>query len=448
MDRPERRLAEIDSLMARSQVAVGVSAIHTNWLFDRAVDIDRLREFDEALRRGVLGRVAVRPVLGAAGDRWTANGHFAPLSVATEVLPRADLEDWIAARAADPIEVYGGPAMRLAVTRLDDGGTAVSLLTSHAIADAQFLSRALSDAAAGRGVEFPAFDKGGKPLRFADEVVWSVRQLGRVARMRIAQARSDQAPVPAPIGPATADEPLAERTVTVPDSFVLPRTSAIIARGAWTAAAESRGGTSSVLAVAVLADLAAVLGRTTKTGLTRVRVPVSIRGDETDLRANAVTGIALDLDPALDRTADLRPVRALLRTTLKELAGRPTSEARMLAVNMVTPRRRFARMVARFTNIDYLSAACAICGEFDSAIARLDGGSPAAMTIGLINRPLETPPRVGTTGGTLTMAIMEVGDTVSLRVAAFHPPNPRTRDELAADLKAVLDRYGLTAKFW
>lgn len=400
--RAGRRLDEIDSLMARSQVAIGVSAIHTLWLFDRPVDLDRIHAFEAALRRGVLGRVIAPATLGAAGDRWTTAANFAPIAMSA-TLARSELEHWITARSHDDLDVYGGPAWRLSLAPLDDGATAVSLLTSHAIADASFLRRALTDAIAGRDFDFSDLDRKGAMPPLLEEALRALTQLGRVARLQATRLRRDHDSSD-PAGSHSA-EPLSAKPIQLPPDFRIPRTTAVIPRHDWTAAAHTRGATSTVLALAVLADLAAVLGRTTTTGTVRLRVPVSLRTGENDLRANAITGITLDVAPDPGRARDLRPLRAQLKQSLTVLAGRnPANETLAIATNMITPRPEFARMVARYKHTDYLSAACGIFGEFDPAIARLDGGTPATMAMGLINRPLETPPRLGETGGSLTSA--------------------------------------------
>lgn len=44
--------------------------------------------------------------------------------------------------------------------------------------------------------------------------------------------------------------------------------------------------------------------------------------------------------------------------------------------------------------------------------------------------------------------MMSAADTVSLRAAGLHPPNPRTTAELTTDLDAVLHHYGLAPTFW
>ncbi len=443
------RLAEIDCAQARMQNSVGVSAIQVVWLYDRPVNVSRLEAFQESLKRGRLGRVIAPAVIGPAGDRWTGHAQFAPLEVATAAIPRADLEEWIAEHDNADLAAYGGPAWRLAVTALDDGGSAVSLLVSHAIADGRSLGQAIIDAVAGEtlDVAYPS-DTHGKARLLVAEVAASVRQLGRVAKLRFA-GRSAPPPAAEPFErPTEAKSPTPDEFGPLDADFRIPRATALIPAADWYAAAESRGGTRTTLAVGVMADLAAALGRTTTDGVAHIAMPISTRTGDSDLRANAVRGLRFEVDTKSGLAQDLTPLRKKMKVLLQDAAATPDPDAVAIAMNMTIPRFWLARTVWRSVAPNYTTTGCSVVGKLDDQVVRIDGGNAVSMSMGLVSRGIEDPARLAPYGGNLWLLMVETAGSVAMRISGFHPATPLARAELKAKIAGVLDEYGLTVAFW
>lgn len=448
------RLAELDCAQARMQNSVGVSAIQVVWLYDRPVNLSRLEAFHESLKRGRLGRVIAPAVIAPASDRWSGQAAFAPLEVRPAAIPRAELEEWIAEHDIADLAAYGGPAWRLAVTALDDGGSAVSLLVSHAIADARSLGQAIIDAVAGEtlDVAYPS-DTYGKGRLLVAEAAASLRQLGRVAKLHLAQ-RSAAPPVAEPTGQPTEPK-LAEPKLSTPDElgpldadFRIPRVTALIPTTDWYAAADARGGTGTTLAVGVMADLAAALGRTTTDGIAHIAMPISTRTGDSDLRANAVRGIRLEVDTTTGLANDLASLRKKMKSQLQHAAATSDPNEVAIATNMTIPRFWLARTVWRSVAPDHTTTGCSVVGKLDDQVVRIDGANAVSMSMGFISRGIEDPARLAKYGGGLWLLMVETAGSVALRISGFHPATPLTRVELKAEIGGVLDGYGLTATLW
>src|ERR1700722_10257871 len=118
------------------------------WIYDR-VNIDGLRRFQRNLGHGLLGRLIECSPLPFGRHRWVSAPGPADLDVAAQDRDRSEVWTWADERICLPIDPENGPAWRLGVQPLTDGGAAVSLVASHSVADAIGLSLSIADAAKG-----------------------------------------------------------------------------------------------------------------------------------------------------------------------------------------------------------------------------------------------------------------------------------------------------------
>lgn len=427
------RLDDIDCVSARGHAALGGTlAIQAVWSYDRPVDMAALREFHVALRRGRLGRVVLPALIPAAGDRWSTRGEFGPLEVADAPIPQAARGAWIAEQARAELRTYGGPAYRLASATMDNGESVVSLLVSHTIADARALCAAIAEAVAGKELDptYPS-DEFGRARLFFDELGAAARRIRPMlgaavlgTRLAITGRRAASA------GAQGQDAGLPTITVTVPAHE-------------WHAAARARGGSSTALAVALLAEVATAVGRTDEAGKVVLMMPVSTR-TETDERANALAAIDFEVDLRDGAPADLAGLRAVLKAKLRAAAEAGHRVPPLIPQAVALPRRLYG-VLARQTAAAPTVTVCSNLGEVDPAVLCVDGQPASSFEIGLVNQSLHTRGVLDERGGNLYALMSESGGAITLRVNGYHPPRLRTVEELTELCTLALARYELSA---
>ncbi|MET9029267.1 hypothetical protein ABZW96_27155 [Nocardia sp. NPDC004168] len=431
------RLTDIDCVSARGHSALGGTlAIQAVWRYARAVDLAALEHFHEALRHGRLGRAVAPAMIPAAGDRWTTRVEFSPLEVAEEPIPSGDLEAWIAEQGNAELRTFGGPAWRLAATHLDNGESVVSLLVSHTLADGHAFCTAVTDAVADKRLD----------LSYRTDEFGRIRLLA--GDLRDAARRARSLPSAAGLALRLAVTGRGGGTGTVGDApdFRLPTVTATVPAQLWHAAARARGGTGTTLAVAMMTAIATEVGRTDEEGRVRMMMPVSTRTAD-DLRANALTSIAFEVDVHDGAPADLAPLRAVMKEKLTAAAASGQDVPPLIPVAVALPRGRYARL-ARQAATDPASTVCSSLGKLDPEILRIDGSPASAMMIGLVNQSLDARSVVTERGGNLYVALVEAAEKITMRVMGFHPPALLDTEQLTELVRSALAEYELSATFW
>src|SRR3954454_12239310 len=95
------------------------------WVYDRAIDIDGLRQFHHHLLRGRLSRRIERSPLPFGRHRWGAPGAGAEVVVVGTPRPPTEFNQWLHEQAATPLDIQHGPGWRLAALPFTDGGTGI-----------------------------------------------------------------------------------------------------------------------------------------------------------------------------------------------------------------------------------------------------------------------------------------------------------------------------------
>ena len=137
------------------------------WIYNRAIDIDGLRQFHRHLQQGRLSRRVERSPLPFGRHRWVSPSGQSDLEIVATPRPREEFDAWLDEQANTPLDAEHGPGWHLAMHPFTDGGAGLSLVISHCLTDGVGLCEALADAASGRHdpINWPAprHAGGGKP---------------------------------------------------------------------------------------------------------------------------------------------------------------------------------------------------------------------------------------------------------------------------------------------
>src|SRR5246127_39751 len=224
----DNRLAHMDQASFLGLRALGYGAlVQFNWIYNRPANIEGLRRFHRNLGYGLLGRRVELSPLPFARDRWVVYRGPADLDIAETPRPRAELSAWLSERARLPLDPEFGPSWHLAALPLEDGGTAISLVTSHTVVDGLGILQAITDAATGRtrhlGYPYPrsrtraraVLEDARQTIASTPELARALRATARVARKQRKQVAESITSAPPSARVAGGDEPAMVPTVTV-----------------------------------------------------------------------------------------------------------------------------------------------------------------------------------------------------------------------------------------
>ena len=414
--------------------------IQFTWVYDRAVDPEGLRRFKANLAHGLLGRRVERSPLPFGRHRWVAWPGPADIDVAARPVPPDQITAWADAQSALPIDPEFGPSWRLAVQPLTDGGTAVTLVLSHTVADG--VGAALSVAAAANGV---ARDLGYPPpgVRTRRRALWEdlrqfVRDVPDIARGIVAAARlarGDRKTAPSAARVPASGGPAAAGTVTVPSVTVH------VPIEQWDRVAERLGGTSNSLLNGFAAKLGRNLGWSAQGAPARLALPVNERS-EGDTRGNALTAVNMDVDDSVV-TTDLSVVRAELKSHLSKLQSSAYELLGPLPLVPLVPRalaRRLETVVAGGPVIG-----CSNIGELDPVSNRPDGTDAVSMSIRMDEHLSRAELR--RCGGVFFPVVSgRVNGSLFMSVGITDADATMTRERLAEVVEQTLGEFGLPGR--
>lgn len=411
--------------------------IQFTWLYDRAVDLEGLQRFRRNLGHGLLGRrVEVSP-LPFGRHHWVAWPGPADIDVAPQAIRPDQVAVWADAQAALPIDPEHGPSWRLAVQPLTDGGTAVTLVLSHTVADGLGATLSVVDAANGvrRDLGYPAPGTRTRRqgirqdlLQFARDIPEMGRAIAAVARLPRGNAKPSRPPARVTSAGVTGGS----GPVTVPSA------TAQVPLERWDQVAKSLGGTSNSLLTGFAAKLGRNLGWNADGAPANLSIPVNERR-EGDTRGNALSAVTLKVDDSIV-TADLSRVRADLKSSLAGLQGSTNDLLGPLPLTPLVPRalfRRLATVVADGTVIG-----CSNLGVLDPAANRPDGTDAVSMSARL--RESLTRAELRRSGGVFfPVGCGRVNGSVFLTVGFTDADATTTREQLADAVRRTLDEFGL-----
>lgn len=443
----DNKLAFLDQASFLRLRATGVETVgQVLWVYDRPVDMDYLRRFNQNLGRGLLGRRIERSPLPFGRHRWVAWHEPPDIDVARSPRPRAEISIWMNERAQIPVDPEHGPCWHLGVLPLDDGGTAISLVTSHTVADGVAVSIAIGEAVTGEVREF-----GYPPPRSRSQLRGllvdardTLRGVPEVFRAFIAcililfKRRSDNAGQPKSPAPSTSpegDEP-----------FVMPATTLLVDLASWDARALELGGSSNSLLIAVATRLAELMGRVSPTdGAVTITVPVSERSPD-DTRANALTAVTLRIDPTR-ATTDLQVIRNEMKQGLAALLQNPNELLKPLPLIPLTPKWLARKMERLALSTSDLPVCCSNLRDLDQSLARVDGADPKDISARAFNRGA-TREAVERDQGELYLFSGRINGKIYISISGYEPGAENSKTYLCGLIKQALADYLLTVEMY
>ena len=440
----DNRLAFTDQAMFLGLRATGQeSAMQCVWIYDHPVDLNGLRRFHQNLGHGIAGRLIEPSPLPFGRHRWVSSlGPAAELDIESRTRSRAEVGDWLDERARLRIDPEWGPGWHLGVLPLTDGGTAITLVGSHCLADGGGAVLTVLEAIHGqlRELGYPLPGARTKTravsadlwetVKGAPEVLRTMVEAARLARRRKRDiSRSAQPRQGAMVGDDL------DRT------FVAPAITAFVDVHAWDARSDALGGTSHALVAGFAAKLAERVGRVRAAdGLVTLNVPINDRTLE-DTRAIAVTLGDITVDPT-NVTTDLSAVRTAIRQSLKSRKELPDQNLKLLPLIPFLPKRAVRRTADVMFNFADLPVSCSNMGDIDASIGRVDGTEAEYVYMrgidGAVSKRFLEQRR-----GLLTVVSARIGSRIFLTVVAYRPGADNTKLELCELVGKTLAEFDL-----
>ena len=433
-------LDPFDQLTFDAERATGVASVpHPFWVYNRPVDIDALRRFQQHLRQGWLPRRIEPSPLRFGRHRWTSADGPSDIEIATP-RPRTELDAWLEEQATTAIDAEHGPPWHLAVLPFTDGGAAVSLAVSHCLADGVGLLNAMADASDGRDTpsSWPAAGARGRWQALREDARQTLRDIpafgrGAAAAVRLARrARREGAAA------AQSTTPLRLPTGT-DESLTPPMTTAFVDADEWEARARALGGTSNALLVGVAAHLAHRMGRVTADGSVLMKMPVNERTPG-DTRANAVSHLPATVDPAA-ATTDLSKIRATIKQAL--ISHQEQREDERAVMSFVPLLRLLPTRLVRLIDNTVVSSNI---GLINPAVTRPDGADADLWASRVSHRGV-TEALMHRMGGVLYVLSGTALGKVFISATVYQPGYTNSNEALRHDLSNTLNDFSLTGTY-
>lgn len=437
-------LDPLDQFTFDAERATGIASMpHPYWVYHRPVDIDGLHRFARHLRSGLLHRRIQPSPLPFGRHRWVcaqSPSGEAEIEIVARPRPRGELDAWLDEQATTEIDPERGPGWHLAVLPFTDSGAAVSLVISHCLADGIGLFTAIADAADGRdaSVGWPAADSRERWRTVCEDASRSVRDIpalgrGAAAAVRLARrARREASGTPASTRPL--------RLPTGTDEALTPSVvTAFVDADQWHARAHALGGTSNVLLAGLAAHLAQRMGRVTADGSVRGKVLVNERVAG-DTRANAISSLAITVDPAR-ATTDLREIRAAVKQAMA--SHQETRDDERAVMSFVPLLGLLPKRLIRLSDDTVVSSSM---GAVEPAVVRPDG-TDADIFGARVSYPTVTKALMDSMGGVLYVLSANAQGQVSVSVTAYQPGYTNSKEALRQVLSDALNDFSLTGTY-
>jgi diacylglycerol O-acyltransferase / wax synthase len=414
--------------------------IEWTWVHSHPVHADAVHDFNHRLAQGLLGRLVQRSSLPGGRHRWVANRVAAPVTAASETIRVEQLPQWRSSLVDLAVDPEHGPGWRLVVQPLECGGTALSLLVSHTIADGLGVAQALCDAAAGvqPAHEYPPrsprtswrhiMRDAGVSARSLPDAWNAVALLSRRARdlaPGVSSSMARSAPSPSPSGATSraADVPAVQ--IVLHERECASRASAL-------------GVSVNTLLAAFSARLGFRLGRVDGDGRVKLVIPVSDRTPG-DLRANALRSVTVMVDPS-ECCANPRDLQRAIRAALASLR-KHGDDSPILALTPYVPRFLVRNLEGMALGADF-PVGLSNFGELDPAVNRPCGTDAVRMHVCLLER--HTPSMLDRLGGKLFVVSYRLSGNICIDVSCWAPSVVASRDHLIAVVEHTLGDVTLT----
>jgi len=441
----DNRLAHTDqaSFLGLRALAYG-ALVQFNWIYNRPVNIEGLRRFHRNLGYGLLGRRVERSPLPFARDRWVVSRGPEDLDIAEAPRPRAEVSAWLLERACLPLDPEYGPSWHLGALPLEDGGTAISLVTSHTVVDGLGILQAITDAASGRtrnlGYPYPrsrtraraVLEDARQTIASTPELARAVRATARVARKQRKEAAASITSAPPSARVAGGDEPAMVPTLTV-----------YVDEAEWDACAKSAGGNTFTLFAGFAGRLGVRMGRVCADGTVTLSFPISERTAD-DTRGNALVFPTVSVDP-MNLSSNLEEVRLKFKQTFADLAEVTEELLAPLPLTSFTPKWVARRAAGMGLGSAAFPIGCSNVGVLDPAVNRPDG-SAADYASGRLIEPGISKRTLERIGGQLFLVSGRGHGKLWICINAYLAGRTNSLDALRGDTERTLAEFGLTAE--
>ncbi|WP_454858904.1 hypothetical protein [Promicromonospora soli] len=474
------RLTYDDDLFLRTRRVLGVAVVNqTIWRLPAPLDAGAVRALHRGLANGPLQRVVRPGRLPGARARWSASAVSLDPLVESTPVPDDAVLTWADRQAQANLDPENGPTWALAAAPTASGGSVLSFLTSHVVADGGMhigaLQAAVAEAtlAAGKAATGGAApDSSRAATTDPGDAAPAVRRLpregerirtGLVADLRDAtgQARAAvgglrkaarQGPVPPVMAQQSSDRPRpAPRTDDAQPAnppVVVVDTDA----STWHRAAHAAGGTANSLLIAVCTEILLAAGVATAGMPVRVSVPVSLRG-KNDLRSNATSGVSI----AVDTTVTPAPERAGVVADMAQIRASAAAEFRALTsgtrVDTLGPLKPLMQMVpdavAKLAARDATAPLCLASnlGRLPATFAAPLGTPASSVLMRGVTQGL-TRGRLRQMRGGLDSWWSEHDGVATLVVLGLDVEHLGEPAQVRAAVESVYARHGLPVRFW
>lgn len=472
------RLTYDDDLFLRTRRVLGVAVVNqTVWRLPAPLDAGAVRALHRGLADGPLQRVVRPGRLPGARARWSESAVSLDPVVESTPVPDDAVLTWADRQAQANLDPENGPTWALAAAPTASGGSVLSYVTSHVVADGGMHIGALQAAVAAATLAAGKAATGGaapdaSPAAGAEEPASAVRRLpkegerirtGLVADLRDAtgQARAAvgglrkaarQGPVPPLMAQQSADRPRpgprTDDTQPANPPVVVVDTDA----STWHRAAHAAGGTANSLLIAICTEILLAAGAATAGMPVRVSVPVSLRGKD-DLRSNATSGVSI----AVDTTVTPAPERAGVVTDMAQIRASAAAEFRALTsgtrVDTLGPLKPLMQMVpdavAKLAARDATAPLCLASnlGRLPATFAAPLGTSASSVLMRGVTQGL-TRGRLRQMRGGLDSWWSEHDGVATLVVLGLDVERLGEPGQVRAAIESVYARHGLPVRFW
>ncbi|MDG9701588.1 hypothetical protein [Streptomyces sp. DH37] len=305
------RLNSTDEMLHQAATALGSSrVVQILWRLPVPVPAQALQAEWRRLDSGLLSRRAARAHLPGARRRWVPAANTHPLHLDHRPLTDATAPQWIDTQVRVPLAPDSTELWRLAAAPYHEG-CLVSLTVPHFRSDGLGLLNAIAARAPARR------PRGPRDSDAAEALGQTTRAVARTAGWLLRLARDPRQCER--ISAALRRPPAAAGPPARPQFF----STAIftVEAAEWQECARGRGGTANTLFLQIAANLVrARVPRADREGI-RVGIPVSLRRQAGDERANALVVVPLGMPGGPVRHGDLSGARQATKALLRDVGA-------------------------------------------------------------------------------------------------------------------------------
>ncbi|CCQ17660.1 putative uncharacterized protein [Rhodococcus sp. AW25M09] len=412
------RLSVIDEIFLRTHRGYGIPiALQGVWRTAETVSRAELDRVHDELAVGELGRRVGRPRIPGARLRWDISSQSLPLHYAADAVE--DVIGWADAQADVPLDPQFGPGWRLTAAPVAHGGTVVSLVCSHALADARGLIDAAAHSFSGNSAPIPAL-RPGSDAKDAISMILTVLGRSIVATAKLWVSKKARAELRAF---ATADS----AGISPHEARDMHAVILDISAAEWDSAAARAGGSANSLFVSIVAATMSELGSPAVT----IDIPFRTGTGDANSIGMATVAVRGDDSPAAIRIA----CKAAFAVPVGAPAGYPPEIVQLL------PHRLAAKLTSTPGRGEVL---CSNIGDIPSGVTALGPYRSA----GLATRAIH--PNLSSASSTIRMStyISRMDGNYTLSLVCTDDTLAGSSAELTSAVQRALATRNLAAKPW